>query len=322
MKREKGPTGEAPVAEGSRSEMERAFRIEQFADYLIFERGLSDRTISAYQRDLRRLLRFLEGEGVDRPEEVGPEHIRSHVVGLKDRGLASSTIRRTQSSLRTYFAFLLDEGVLEHDPTDRMESPRVSRTLPEVLSTEEVEDLLGAPDPTHPLYWRDRAILEFLYATGVRVSELVELTLSALELDEGICLVFGKGSKERLVPIGGPARRALRRYLSEVRPELERGQGKRRGEGRVFLTHRGGPMSRMAVYNVVTGSARRAGITKKVSPHTLRHSFATHLLQGGADLAAVQELLGHADISTTQIYTHVDRRYLREVHRRFHPRDR
>jgi integrase/recombinase XerD len=208
------------------------------------------------------------------------------------------------------------EGVVEEDPTEQLQSPRVERKLPDVLSVEDVERLLESPDPSGRLYWRDRAILEFLYATGVRVSELTELPLSALDLEEGICLVFGKGSKERLVPIGAPARRALERYLRAVRPELDRG----RGGGRVFLNARGFPLSRMAVWTLVRNAARRGGVRKRVSPHTLRHSFATHLLEGGADLAAVQELLGHADITTTQIYTHVDRSYLRDVHRTFHPR--
>jgi integrase/recombinase XerD len=181
---------------------------------------------------------------------------------------------------------------------------------------EEVTGLLDAPNPDHPLYWRDKSILETLYATGMRVSELVELRISSLDLDEGLCTVFGKGSKERMVPLGAPARRALTRYLDELRPGLDRGKG----EGKVFLNARGAPLSRMSIWNLVKESAQRAGLEGKVSPHTLRHTFATHLLEGGADLVAVQELLGHADISTTQIYTHVDREYLREVHRTFHPR--
>jgi integrase/recombinase XerD len=293
-----------------------SFRLEQFADYLTFERGLSERTIRAYDRDLRRLLAFLESEGIQRPADVTHGHLRAYVFHLKDRGLAASSIRRAQSSLRTFFAFLLDEGVLEDDPSDRLESPRVWRRLPDVLSTEEVVRLVEAPDPEHRMYWRDRAILEFLYATGVRVSELTDLLLTSLHLEEALCLVYGKGSKERLVPVGGPARRALGRYLGDLRPRLDRGEG----EGRVFLNHRGRPLSRMAVYSLVRDHAERAGIDRKVSPHTLRHTFATHLLEGGADLAAVQELLGHADISTTQIYTHVDREYLQDVHRRYHPR--
>jgi integrase/recombinase XerD len=220
--------------------------------------------------------------------------------------------------VRTYFSFLLAEGVLEDDPTERLESPRVLRSLPDHLSHEEVERFLEALEPDHPLFWRDRAILELLYATGMRVSELAQLPLRSLDLDDGFLTVFGKGSKERLVPVGGPARRALERYLRDLRPELEGGEGK----GRVFLTARGRPLSRQTVFNLVKKAAERAGIEKTVSPHTLRHTFATHLLEGGADLAAVQELLGHADISTTQIYTHVDREYLREMHRTHHPRGR
>lgn len=294
----------------------RAYRVEQFADYLTFERGLSDRTIKAYHRDLDRALDFLEERGIHRPEDVGHRELREYVFSLKDRGLAPTTIRRALSSLRTYFSFLLAEGALENDPTERLESPQVGRPLPKVLTPDQVERLLETPDPDHELYWRDRAILEFLYATGVRVSELVELKLVSLELEEGFCTVFGKGAKERIVPVGRVARRALERYLREVRPQLERGEG----EGVVFLSYRGRPLTRMTIWNLVSTAAEAAEIEEPVSPHTLRHSFATHLLEGGADLVAVQELLGHADISTTQIYTHVDREYLRDVHRRYHPR--
>ncbi len=194
----------------------------------------------------------------------------------------------------------------------------MGRRLPDFLTHDETDRLLDAPNPDEPLYWRDRAILELLYATGMRVSELSELPLSSLDLDEGFLTVFGKGAKERLVPVGTPALRAVTRYLREVRPRLDRGGATARG--RVFLNRRGTPLSRVAVWGIVKESARRAGIRRKVSPHTLRHTFATHLLEGGADLAAVQELLGHADIATTQIYTHVDREYLRDVHRRYHPR--
>ena len=292
------------------------FQLEPFADYLLFERGLSDRTLQAYRRDLERLVTFLETRGLEHPRDVRHTDLREFVYHLKDSGLAPTSIRRAQSSLRTYFAYLVGEGEVEADPSERLESPRVLRRLPDVLSREEVERLLGSLDPDRPHYLRDRAILEVLYATGMRVSELVGLTLGALDLVEQVCLVFGKGSKERLVPVGGPARRATEIYLREGRPRLERGKG----EGMVFLNARGRPLTRMAVWNLVKQATERAGIRRKVSPHTLRHSFATHLLEGGADLAAVQELLGHADISTTQIYTHVDRAYLREVHRRYHPR--
>lgn len=295
----------------------RAYRIEQFDDYLTYERGLSDRTVAAYRRDLTRWRTFMvEERGRRDPVSVRTEDLREWVYALRDEGLAPTSIRRAQSAVRTYFGFLLAEGVVDADPTDRLDSPRVDRTLPEVLTEGEIERLLAAPDEGKAMYWRDRAILEFLYATGVRVSELTDLRISHLDLDEGFATVFGKGSKERIVPIGGPARTALGRYLRHLRPEIDKGGG----EGRVFLNARGRPLRRESVWAVVKKAAERAGIDKTVSPHTLRHSFATHLVEGGADLAAVQELLGHADISTTQIYTHLDRTYLRDVHRRFHPR--
>jgi integrase/recombinase XerD len=293
-----------------------AYRLEQFSDYLAFERGLSERTLQAYGNDLARFVAFLEARGMVGPGDVRHSDVRDYVYHLKDAGLAATSIRRAQSAIRTYFSFLLGEGDLETDPSERLEAPRVWRRLPDVLSRGEAERLVEAVAPDHPLHWRDRAILELLYATGVRVSELVGLGVVDVDLEEGLCVVFGKGSKERLVPVGAPARRAARRYLGEVRPRLDRGKG----EGRLFLNARGGPLTRMAVWNLVKDAGERAGVERHVSPHTLRHTFATHLLEGGADLAAVQELLGHADISTTQIYTHVDREYLRDVHRRYHPR--
>jgi integrase/recombinase XerD len=188
--------------------------------------------------------------------------------------------------------------------------------LPGVLGRADVERLLEAPDPTDRLYWRDKALLEFAYASGVRVSELISVRVRDLSEDDGFASVVGKGAKERLVPVGSAALRALRIYLREVRPRLEHGAG----EGVIFLNARGRALSRMGVWKILRKHVERAGIAERVTPHTLRHSFATHLLEGGADLAAVQEMLGHADISTTQIYTHVDRDYLREVHRQFHPR--
>ncbi len=295
---------------------ERAFREELFADYLAFERGLSARTLEAYGRDVGRLIRHLADRGVVHPRHVTRLELRDHLYSLKDRGLAPTSIRRALSSMRAYFAFLLEEEVIETDPTEQIESPRAWRTLPDVLSLSETERLLEAPDPSHPLCWRNRAVLELLYATGVRVSELTGLPLRSLDLDDRTCLVYGKGAKERLVPFGRAARRALRRYLRDVRPELERG----RGEGIVFLSARGRPLTRMAVWTIVRQARDRAGIERRVSPHTLRHSCATHLLEGGADLAAVQELLGHVDIATTEIYTHVDRAYVHEMHRTHHPR--
>ena len=294
----------------------RAFREELFADYLAFERGLSATTMEAYGRDVARLIRYLSDRGIVRPRDVTRLELRDYVYSLKDRGLAPTSIRRALSSMRAYFAFLLEEEVIETDPTEQIESPRVWRTLPEVLGMRETERLLEAPDPSHRLCWRDRAVLELLYATGMRVSELVGLPLRSLDLEDRTCLVYGKGAKERMVPFGRAARRALVRYLRDVRPELERG----RGEGMVFLSARGRPLTRMAVWTIVRKARDRAGIERPVSPHTLRHSCATHLLEGGADLAAVQELLGHVDIATTEIYTHVDREYVHEMHRTHHPR--
>lgn len=302
---------------GERDEpVARAFREELFADYLAFERGLSARTMEAYGRDVARLIGYLSDRGIVRPQDVTHLELRDHVYSLKDRGLAPTSIRRALSSMRAYFAFLLEEEVIETDPTEQIESPRVWRTLPGVLSMRETERLLEAPDLSDPLCWRNRAVLELLYATGMRVSELTGLPLQGVDFEDRTCLVYGKGAKERMVPFGRAARRALMRYLRDVRPRLERS----RGEGMCFLSARGRPLTRMAVWTIVRKARDRAGIERPVSPHTLRHSCATHLLEGGADLAAVQELLGHVDIATTEIYTHVDREYVHQMHRTHHPR--
>lgn len=294
----------------------RAFHLPAFIDHLRFERGLSEQTLGAYQHDVVRLASYLRQAGQSSPSGATTQDLRAFLHHLKDLGLAPSSIARNLSALRTYFGFLLGENLIVADPSERLRTPKGWRTLPEVLTVAEVARLLETPDLSHPLAWRDRALLEFAYASGVRVSELVNLPIRHLSLEEGFALVLGKGNKERIVPIGRRAVAALSLYLREVRPRLERG----RGEGRVFLNARGGPLTRMGVWKILRGHVEAAGIGKPVSPHTLRHSFATHLLEGGADLVAVQEMLGHADISTTQVYTHVDRRYLAEVHRSFHPR--
>lgn len=293
-----------------------SFHLERFRDYLAFERGLSPRTLDAYRRDTDRLTEFLATRGVDRPADASAADLREFSYHLKDQGLAATSIRRSLSATRTYFAFLLAEGLIESDPTEQLEPPKTWRRLPDVLGHQDVGRLMEAPDPGDRLYWRDRAMLEFAYASGVRVSELTGLKVRDLDLEEGFATVYGKGAKERLVPVGGAAVRALSVYLREVRPRLDRGAGK----GVVFLNARGGALSRMGVWKILRKHVERAGLRQKVTPHTLRHTFATHLLEGGADLAAVQEMLGHADISTTQIYTHVDRDYLRDVHRQYHPR--
>jgi integrase/recombinase XerD len=220
------------------------------------------------------------------------------------------------SALRTYYRFLLSEGHVTKDPSERLETPRGWRSLPEVLTVDEIDKLLAAPSLDDPFVFRDRAMLELAYGAGLRVSEWIGLALRDVMLDELLVRVFGKGGKERLVPIGGKAVGAVAVYLRELRPRLEKG----RGRGVLFLNARGEPLTRMGAWKVLRKHVERAGIEKAVTPHTLRHSFATHLLEGGADLRAVQEMLGHADISTTQIYTHVDREYLRSVHRQYHPR--
>ena len=297
-----------------------SFHLERFNDYLSFERGLSPRTLDAYARDTRRLQDFLASRGIHGPGDATPGDLREFSYHLRDEGLAATSIRRTLSAVRTYFSFLLAEDLVEDDPSEQLEPPRVWRRLPEVLSRGEVERILEAPDPGHRLYWRDRAMLEFAYASGVRVSELTGLKTRDVDLEEGFATVYGKGSKERLVPVGGAAVRAVRVYLREVRPRLQGGSGGAGGGGVLFLNARGGPLTRMGVWKILQKHVERAGVERRVTPHTLRHTFATHLLEGGADLASVQEMLGHSDISTTQIYTHVDREYLRDVHRRYHPR--
>lgn len=294
----------------------RAYMLERFADYLALEQGSSPRTLEAYGRDVARLAQFAVVHGAPRPVDVTPTLLRDFVYQLKDLGLAPASIRRTISAVRTFFRFLLAEGVLVRDPSDRLESPSRWRTLPDVLTADEVGLLLAAPSLDEPLAFRDRAMLELAYGAGLRVSEWISIGVRDLLLEEGLLRVFGKGSRERLVPLGRPAIGAVAVYLRELRPRLERGAG----QGVLFLNARGQPLSRMGAWKILRKYVEIAGLTKTVSPHTLRHSFATHLLEGGADLRAVQEMLGHADISTTQIYTHVDREYLRTVHRQYHPR--
>lgn len=307
---------EARDRDRDRDEALRAYHFPRFIDHLRFERGSSARTLEAYQHDVTRLISYLRSLGRKEPSDVRSADIRGFVFMLKDLGLAPVSISRNVSALRTYFGFLLTEGLLTTDPSDRVQSPRGIRALPDVLTVEEADRLLTAPDLSRPLAWRDRGLLEFMYASGVRVSEVIDLRLRNLSIDERVAVVYGKGAKERLVPIGRTAINALTIYLRDTRPRLEKGQG----DGRVFLNARGRPLTRMGVWKILRTHVEAAGIERHVSPHTLRHSFATHLLEGGADLMAVQEMLGHADISTTQIYTHVDRRYLMEVHRSFHPR--
>ena len=293
-----------------------AFWIEPFRDYLSVESGTAANTVENYLRDVQRLLTFLAVRAVADPSGVTPELLREFIFHLKDVGLAASSIRREVSALRTYFRFLAGEGHIVRDPSAELETPKAWRKLPTVLAVSEIEALLGAPQADEPLAWRDRALLEVAYGTGVRVSELVGLRVTDVLFEDGLVKVLGKGSKERLVPIGRRALGAAALYARETRPRLDRGHTERR----FFLNARGRPLSRVGAWGIIKRCAKRAGVGKRVTPHTLRHTFATHLLEGGADLRAVQEMLGHADLSTTQLYTHVDRDYLRSVHKSYHPR--
>jgi len=297
-------------------EISRSFLLERFQDHLSVEKGASPRTNEAYMRDVSRFAVFCATKGAAAPANASARILREYVYHLKDLGLSPSSIRRNVSAVRSYFRFMLGEGELVRDPSERLEAPKRWRTLPEVLTVEEAAKLLVAPSLDEPLAFRDRAMLELAYGAGLRVSEWITLSIKDVMMDDHLLRVFGKGSKERLVPIGRKAIAAVAIYVRELRPRLEKGQGK----GILFLNARGEPLSRMGAWKILRKYVDLAGITKPVSPHTLRHSFATHLLEGGADLRAVQEMLGHADISTTQIYTHVDREYLRSVHRQFHPR--
>ena len=294
----------------------RAFYVERFDDFLALEQGASVQTSHAYKLDIARFVTYVSVKGASSPTNVGVRMLREYVYYLKDLGLSAASIRRNVSAVRTYFKFLVGEGHVVRDPSERLETPKRWRTLPEVLGVEEVEKLLAAPSLDEPLAFRDRAMLELAYGAGLRVSEWISLNVRDVMLQDHLVRVFGKGAKERLVPIGRRAIAAIAVYLRELRPSLEKGEGK----GVLFLNARGQPLSRMGAWKILRKYVKQAGITKPVSPHTLRHSFATHLLEGGADLRAVQEMLGHVDISTTQIYTHVDREYLRTVHKQFHPR--
>ena len=294
----------------------RPFLLERFSDFLALEQGASPRTSEAYRRDVARLTTYVAAKGAAGPSDISSRMLREFVYHLKDLGLAPASIRRNVSSVRTYFRYLLADGHVVRDPSERLETPKRWRSLPDVLTVDEVNRLLAAPSLDEPLAFRDRALLELAYGAGLRVSEWITLAVRDVLFEEGLVRVFGKGSKERLVPIGRSAIGAVAIYLRELRPRLERGEGK----GILILNARGRPLTRMGAWKILRHHVEKAQITKHVSPHTLRHSFATHLLEGGADLRAVQEMLGHADISTTQIYTHVDREYLRAVHKQFHPR--
>jgi integrase/recombinase XerD len=287
--------------------------LERWLDELATERGLAANTQAAYRRDLVRLEADLRAQGVE-PLDADAAALAGHLRRLLRAGKAPRTQRRALAAMRGFYGHLLAAGEREDDPAGPLLPPRKLRQLPKVLGEAEVEALLAGPDVGTPLGVRDRAMIELLYATGLRVSELVGLTLGQLRLEDGYLVAFGKGSKERVVPVGEKAEAWVRRYLAEVRGGLLRGR-----HDELFLNHRGAPLTRQGLWKVLRGYGQRAGL-RDLSPHVLRHSFATHLLEHGADLRAVQTMLGHADISTTEIYTHIHQQRLRSLYDRFHPR--
>lgn len=290
--------------------------LDHFLNYLTVERGLSTNTLDAYGRDLARYLDFIEKAGVDQPDAITPPLVLRFLAQLKGLGLSARSRARALVSLRMFHKFLLSEKLATVNPTARVEAPRSMQSLPHTLSPTEVERLLAAPAGEDVFACRDRAMLELLYATGLRVSELVGLKLEDLQLEVGYLFAFGKGSKRRIVPLGETAIDEVRCYLADFRPFLARDQA----SPHLFLNRAGRGLTRQGFWKIIKRRAREAGISKNITPHTLRHSFATHLLENGADLRAVQTMLGHADISTTQIYTHVTRERLRKIHEQHHPR--
>ena len=292
--------------------------LQQFEGYLKLEKSLSANSVEAYGRDVRKFQQHLVFERINgRPDQTTTKQLRDFLNTLTDLGLGATSQARVLSGLKAFFSFLIMEDLMKLDPTDTLEAPKTGRHLPDTLSYPEVETLLQAIDLSTDEGLRTRALLEVLYSSGLRVSELCGLKLSNIASDQGFMKVLGKGNKERLVPVGREALKHLNFYLSAVRGHLDIKPG---SEDLAFLSQRGRPLSRITVFTTIKKTAALAGLRKTVSPHTLRHSFATHLIEGGADLRAVQEMLGHASITTTEIYTHLDRDYLRQVITEFHPR--
>jgi integrase/recombinase XerD len=300
---------------------------ERYLDHLTVERGLSEHTLMAYRRDLRRYLDFLAKRDITSPQQVDEATIRSFVASLSaatygegddERPYRASSVARTLSSVRSFHRFLVRDGVADRDPAGGVSQPKLPRSLPRPLSVEEVSRLLEAPDPATPVGTRDRAILELLYGAGLRISELVGLDVDDVDLEQGSVRVLGKGGKEREVPLGRYGREAVEAYVSRTRPEFASAKSR----GALFLNQRGGRLTRQSCARLLAAHVSTAQIDRRVSLHSLRHSFATHLLEGGADVRVVQELLGHASVATTQIYTLVTREHLREVYYASHPRAR
>ena len=291
--------------------------LEEFLNYISIERGLSKNTISAYKTDLSHFAEHLVSKGIEDADKVKRQDITDYMLGLKDKGISSNSISRALVAIKMFYRFLVQERLAKEDIPGVLESPKLIRPLPNVLGAQEVDRLLAAPDLRDWMGIRDKAALELMYATGMRVSELAELSMEGLNLDVGFIKCRGKGDKERIVPIGKTAKEAIERYLEKVRPGLQKNASR---DSHLFLSRLGKKISRVSFWKMIKKNAKIARIKKEITPHTLRHSFATHLLERGADLRVVQEMLGHADISTTQIYTHINKERLKSIHRQFHPR--
>lgn len=290
--------------------------LDSFLSYLAVEKGLSENTLESYGRDVGKFLEFLSRQGISDISVVKYDNIADFLADSKEKGFNPATIVRSIVSIKQFFKYLIIEKLISEDPASQIKTPKMKKSIPGVISLDDVETLLGAPDESTPEGLRDSAMLEVLYASGIRVSELIGLKLNDVNFDHGYVIVYGKGSKERLVPVGEKARAKLTEYLSNGRPSIL----KTRESKALFVTRRGGGMTRQGFWKLIKNYALKAGIEKKISPHTLRHSFATHLLERGADLRTIQIMLGHSDISTTQIYTHVESERLKEIHKKFHPR--
>lgn len=289
---------------------------DQYINYLLFEKGLAEKTIESYSRDLIRYLDFLNSKGITQIAETDTPIILQHLINLRNDGLGSRSTARHLVTLRGFYKYLVQEKVIKRDPAKLVDLPKSGLKLPDVLSVAEIKLLLDLPDTNTPLGLRNAAMLELLYASGLRVSELVNLKLLDLNTEAGFVRVMGKGSKERIIPIGIYAKNRLHDYINNARPLLL----KDRVSQYLFVARAGKPMTRQGFWKLLKRYALQAGITKKITPHSIRHSFASHLLEGGADLRTVQVMLGHVDIATTQIYTHVARDRLKQMHAKYHPR--
>ena len=291
--------------------------LKEYLGYLKLEKNLSENTVSAYKNDLSSFIRFLEEHNIADPSQIESRLIIKFFTNLEKVGLTSSSAARYFSSLKGFLNYLFANDYIKSNPIEKVSPPKLAKNLPGVLSFAEIEKILSMPNASTTLGVRDKTILEVFYACGLRISELISLKLSDLYLNEEMIRVFGKGSKERIVPIGSSAIKWIEVYLSKSRALLLK---KVKSENYLFLNSRGSKLSRMGVWKIVDRYIKESGIEKSAHPHTFRHSFATHLIEGGADLRSVQEMLGHADISTTQIYTHIDREFIKQVHKQFHPR--